>query len=90
MIRFRDFTPERRAARGIFGRTTYGDLSEVMEKVNAWIEKSGFDVITIETVVLPNIYRPEEEGTLDPSIKTTNVLTTWHQFVRVWYRDGGE
>ena len=43
--------------------------------------------VTLETVVLPNIWHPYEEGTSDPSLRASGEMSsTWHQFLRCWYR----
>jgi hypothetical protein len=43
--------------------------------------------VTLETVVLPNIWHPYEEGSSDPSLRASGEMSTsWHQFLRCWYR----
>ena len=47
--------------------------------------RNRLDIVTVETVVLPNLW--DEEGSEDPEITTSgDMMSTWHQFVRVWYR----
>ncbi|MDA3959306.1 MAG: hypothetical protein PF961_00845 [Planctomycetota bacterium] len=87
MICFLDFEPRQLEAPGLFKGARMEDLDTVLADLNAWVAKNGAEVISIETVVLPNIHRPHENGTADPSLLTNGDLaSTWHQFFRLWYR----
>jgi hypothetical protein len=88
MILYRDFSPGR-----IRGGLLHGDRFETFERAvaaaNTWISEQKVDLVTVETVVLPNIWSDEEEGTSDGEVETTESMTSvnsWFQFLRVWYR----
>ena len=58
-----------------------------MAGANEWIAENGVDVVNIETVVLPEIWEKDEEGTTDVDIRTSGECSSyWHQFIRVWYK----
>lgn len=87
MILFADFEPRELSSAGFFQAAEHESLGKVLQDVNEWIEKENVDVINIETVVLPNMHNMGEEGTTDPSIRTSGERSSyWHQFFRVWYR----
>jgi hypothetical protein len=87
MILFRDFVPEQTSSGGLFQAAQYAPLSDSLKEANAWIEEFQVDVISVETVVLPNIHASHEEGSRDPGIRTSGeVGSLWHQFIRVWFR----
>jgi hypothetical protein len=58
MICFLDFEPRQLEAPGLFKGARMEDLDTVLADLNAWVAKNGAEVISIETVVLPNIHRP--------------------------------
>jgi len=85
-IAFKDFVPEVTQEAGFFRPPTYEQLQAAVVRTNAWINTNEAQVINMETVVLPNIHHPHEEGTADPSLHTRDDFTNhWHQFIRVWY-----
>jgi hypothetical protein len=87
MIEFQDFVPEVRDKGGFFRMPTLEQLSESLGRANDWIAKNEFDVINVETVVLPNIHVSGEEGSTDTQLRTAGETSaSWHQFIRVWYR----
>ena len=82
-VAFRDFAPAIEK-KGFF-RNQYESLRDCLRRANEWIDAEDPDVINIETVVLPNLWN--EEGPEDPEITTSgDMMSSWHQFVRVWYR----
>ena len=88
MIKFLDFEPRQLAAPGFLKEARYESLTDVMVDVNKMAADERIEIINIETVVLPNMHDHGEEGTTDPSIRTSgDFMSTWHQFIRVWYRD---
>ena len=63
------------------------NLEDIVVEANNWAKENGFKIINIETVVLPNIWDEDEEGSEDVDILTSGTnSSTWHQFIRVWYR----
>ena len=88
MIRFKDFIPEETTPSGLFSLGKYEDLEAAVEDANAWISAQHVDVFNVETVVLPNIDAPSEEGSTDSSLSTPDGHAQWRQLVRVWYHNG--
>lgn len=87
MLHHRDFVPQVRDPGGFFKQAEYDSFDAAVSAAGQWIDTTGVDVVTLETVVLPNIHHTWEEGTGDPSLRSSGEMsTTWHQFVRVWYR----
>ncbi len=91
-MRFQDFAPQRSEAMTRFlglsipSAQIVGSFEECVAAARAWVEQNEVEVINVETVVLPNIYRSGEEGTSDPELRTSGDMhSRWYQFVRVWY-----
>lgn len=83
MFRFKDFAPQIKK-QGIF-RTDFQTFEDALAAANAWTNKHQIDVVNIETVVLPEMWR--EEGTTDTNLTTSGeMMSSWYQFIRVWYR----
>ncbi len=87
MIWFRDFVPQIVQQPGFFQPGEYESFEEALELANQWIEASGVEIVSVETVVLPNIWSPYEEGSTDTALPPSGEMAShWHQFIRVWYR----
>jgi hypothetical protein len=85
MIGFEDFAP-RLLKSGFFSRE-FESFEAALAGANEWIDSSGVDVVNIETVVLPQIWSKGEGGTTDVDLRVNGEwTTTWHQFIRVWYK----
>jgi hypothetical protein len=83
MIGFQDFAP-RIIKNGFFGRE-FESFEAALAGASEWIDSTGVNVVNIETVVLPQIWA--EEGTTDVDLRVNGEwTTTWHQFIRVWYK----
>jgi hypothetical protein len=90
MIQFRDFVPKMLAAPALFKAGEYESIETAVAAANDWMKESNVKVLNIETVVLPNIWSRYEEGTSDVALGTSGEMPShWHQFIRVWYRNGG-
>jgi hypothetical protein len=88
LISYRDFAP-RRIKRGLLHSDDYESFDAAVAAANAWLAESKADVMTVETVVLPNITPDRSEGTSDARVETEEAMTSineWYQFLRVWYR----
>lgn len=85
MITFEDFAPGVVERRGLFRYSGFQSIEAAVQAANAWIVENDIDLIHIETVVLPNVWSPGEEGTVDAELPGGD-MSTWYQFVRVWYR----
>lgn len=87
MISFKDFVPERIKKGGFLSGAKYQALEDKVKEANEWAESNGYQIVNIETVVLPNIWDTDEEGSEDVDILTSGTnSSTWHQFVRLWYK----
>lgn len=93
MIACRDFAPQQLQPPHQFlqqfslaEQAKHESFESAILAANDWIREENRDVVSIETVVLPNIWEPHEEGTQDPSLRSVAAVPQWHQFVRVWYR----
>lgn len=87
MIKFQDFVPEIKDEGGFFKSATFEQLSEPLGRANEWIANNDVEVINVETVTLPNIFNPGEEGSTDTNLRSSGEFGTyWHQFIRVWYQ----
>jgi hypothetical protein len=85
-IAFKDFLPRQEGSEpallGLVQSPVYADLEDAVMRANKWIEKTGAQVLTVETVLLPNVRET------DQSAVTTNrhdFMDSWRQFIRVWY-----
>lgn len=90
MIRYRDFTPTRTPG-GLLHSDRYESFDTAVSAAQAWMDEMKVDVVSLETVVLPNIWSKNEQGTADASMETEQAMTAvneWNQFLRVWYREG--
>ena len=87
MLRHRDFVPQMTAGPGLLRPAEYESFEAALEAVNAWIADGRVDLVGVETVVLPNIWSPYEEGSEDTSLGMRDTSNHWHQFIRCWYRE---
>jgi len=85
-IAYKDFAPKMTSARTLLKAEQFQNFDDAVAAANAWIAEAQPEVMNVETVVLPNIWRSVEEGTADASLNAAGNISTWHQFVRVWYR----
>jgi hypothetical protein len=87
MIRFADFVPRELEKAGFFKRSVREQLSDCLQRANSWIAENHIRILNIETVVLPNISHPGEEGSIDTELYTSGEMSSqWYQFIRVWYQ----
>ena len=88
MKRFRDFVPKMIASPKLFKAGEYESFEEALEAANQWIDEDHIKLISIETVVLPNIWSKWEEGTTDVALGTSGEMPShWHQFICCWYEE---
>ena len=86
MIDYKDFIPKQTAGPGFFSAAEYQTFDAAVLAANKFVDAQSVRVLNIETVVLPNVWDASEDGTTDPSIRTSGDFSaTWHQFIRVWY-----
>ena len=85
-IRYQDFLPKESSREGFFGGVDYASFDSCVDAMNHWLERNPVQVMRVETVMLPNIHNPNEEGSGDTELLTTQT-TNWYQFVRLWYTE---
>ena len=86
MIKCEDFVPKMLSQPGLFKEGEYETFEDAVVAANAWVKENNVKVVNFETVVLPNIWRRYEEGSTDVSLGTSgDMVSRWHQFIRVWY-----
>ena len=88
MLRHQDFVPQMVTPSILLKPAKFETFDEALAEANHWIKENEIQVVSIETVVLPNIWNRWEEGTQDPALGTGESPAHWHQFIRVWYRTG--
>jgi len=87
MIHFKDFAPQ--ITKRSFFKVEFESFAKALADANHWIETNHIDVVNIETVVLPEMWG--EEGTTDTNLTTSgDMMNSWYQFIRVWYRRSAE
>lgn len=89
-LRFQDFVPRMQAPAGFLQAAEFETFEEAVAAADRWIEqhRDSVELVSVETVVLPNIWATGEEGSQDTSLRTSGEWpASWHQFVRCWYRE---
>ncbi|MEO9869362.1 hypothetical protein [Ekhidna sp.] len=87
MIKNKDFAPKIIKKGSFFKSTEVEDFKNVLTQMNEWIDENKPEVINVETVVLPNIHDPEEEGSEDTMLGSDGQNSSmWFQFIRLWYK----
>jgi len=85
MIAYEDFIPQQTSGPGFFTSAQYESFDEALKAANSFMVGRELMILNVETVVLPNVW--DEEGTTDVSIDASGkTYSTWHQFIRVWYK----
>ncbi len=90
LLKFHDFVPKQLSKNIWTGQGKYEPLVQSLRDANAWmVANPQLDIINVETVVLPNIHNPKEEGSTDPELVviTGGSYSGWHQFIRVWFME---
>ena len=86
MIAFQDFVPRQLQPAGFLTAAQYQPVDQTVQAANDWIRQYGVKVLNVETVVLPNVYDPGEEGTGDGDLRVSgDGRSDWYQLIRVWY-----
>jgi len=87
MIEFKDFTPRQLSKGGFLSAAQYESFEHAVKEAGSWVDSEQVTVINIETVVLPNMHSPHEEGSTDAELRQSgDFVTAWSQFIRVWYQ----
>ena len=85
-ISFKDFVPEKTKG-SMFKSSKIEKFGEIHQEMNDWINQNNPTIISIETVLLPNIHESDEEGSIDTELYTPGETSSnWYQIIRVWYK----
>ena len=84
MIAFKDFAPEVTDPGGFLKSKKFQSLEAAVQSASRWCLEAGILPLNVETILLPDIYDPGQEGSKDAHVLTGNIVE-WHQIVRVWY-----
>lgn len=87
MIEFKDFVPEISTSGKFLNKTTnIASFRDTLAAANDWVKENNITPTNVETVVLPNIYCKDEEGSEDTDLNVdVDDTSTWHQVIRIWY-----
>ncbi|WP_157644039.1 hypothetical protein [Burkholderia ubonensis] len=86
-MKFKDFT-RKQTGSSFWSGDSFESLEDTVQAVSAWIDEYGIQVINIETVVMPSpVFRDGEIDTNAVPDAGGKYSSSWHQFIRVWYRD---
>ena len=86
VLRYRDFVPKQVEPAGFIREAKYESFDAALDAANEWITKYEVQVANVETVLLPNIWKSEESGSTDTSLRTSGESSArWHQLIRVWH-----
>ncbi len=91
MLSFRDFIPAD-ITKAIAVSRRYETLTEVLDRVNAWVAEQKVEVINVETVILPLLSNSKSTDTsrytdnMQLGIGMFSFGDKRQQIARVWYR----
>ena len=87
MLRYQDFVPKMTKPAAFLSPAEHESFDAALAAANHWIKENEIRVVTVETVVLPNIWSRWEEGSKDVALGSSgDMVSHWHQFIRVWFR----
>ena len=88
MLHYKDFVPKEISKPGFFAPGAHESFDNAVAEANQWLAENDVRLVSMETVVLPNIWSKWEEGSSDASIGTSgDSPSRWHQFLRCWYQE---
>ncbi|SNT15137.1 hypothetical protein SAMN05421640_2532 [Ekhidna lutea] len=88
MIQHIDFAPKVTKKGGLFKSAQIESFHSLMDAMNEWISSNPIELVNVETVLLPNIYDSDEEGSEDTMLGTGRESSShWYQLIRVWYKE---
>ncbi|MFY0686956.1 MAG: hypothetical protein JXQ90_07325 [Cyclobacteriaceae bacterium] len=87
-ILMKDFVPEKKKG-GMFKSGSIQHFDEVVATFNEWVVANPtHNIVSVETVLLPNIHDKQEEGSQDTELWTGGESSSqWYQIIRAWYRE---
>jgi hypothetical protein len=86
MIAFQDFAPAQLSISGGPIASQWEPFDQAVIRANAWIQQYSIRVISVETLLLPNVWNTVARGTLESRMHTSaDMANHWFQVVRVWF-----
>jgi hypothetical protein len=86
MIAFQDFAPGQMSQATSLVAGQWQPFDQAVVAANAWIQQYAIHVISVETLLLPNVWNTVARGTLESRLHTTGDMSNhWFQVVRVWF-----
>ena len=83
-IAYEDIVPEIVTPAAFLQNPMYETFDHLIARANKWIDDKTIDVINVETVAFP-------QGRWGPTQSNAPAVAgnvgSWHQFLRIWYRD---
>jgi len=87
VIEYRDFVPKQLSPAAFLGEPKFEALHDVVTRCNLWVKENAVEILNIETVVLPKLHHPLEQGSEDVNLRQDDeAVTPWNQFVRLWFQ----
>jgi len=83
-LSFQDFVAQDKTPMLAVSRT-YESITEVVERVNQWIESEGVEVSQVETLLLSGVPASSGETSTNEAVFNVGTIFGQHQVVRVWY-----
>ena len=81
-VAFKDFFPQ--VTQSGFLSNDYESFQQVVNRANEWMAGSDVQVLSVETLVLPNV--SNEAEAMQTNIRTSGEMSSyWRQILRVWY-----
>jgi len=86
MIAFQDFAPGQIAHGSSPLTSQWQPFDQAVIAANTWIKQYSIRVISVETLLLPNVWNTVARGTLESRLHTSGEMSNhWYQIVRVWF-----
>ena len=86
MIAFQDFAPAQTTQGASPISNQWQTFDQAVIAANAWIQQYSVRVISVETLLLPNVWNTVARGTLEARLHTSGEMSNhWYQVVRVWF-----
>ena len=83
-----DFVAEQTSAPGFLKAATHESFGDARNKMNDWLARNDVEIISVETVVLPSLHSPHEEGSEDVAVHVKPEFgINYNQFIRVWFKE---
>jgi hypothetical protein len=87
MIKFRDFKPTD-TTKFLDLQRSQTSLDDMVAAANRWINQAKCEVVSIETLILPDLSEKAPEESARPVFEEPGFLAKrWCQIVRIWYRE---